>query len=139
MSSASASEQVPLPEILIFPARLLRAETTEKILNRIYSIPNVRHITVSGEDLPAVLNAGPGKGQPVNHPERHIITIKGEEVELRLLVGRIFVEVNDIDNVPKAMEDIETVCKELLPFGFNLEVGRYSKFRPTVTDYKKNR
>ena len=56
MSSASASEQVPLPEILIFPARLLRAETTEKILNRIYSITNVNHITVSGEDLPATLN-----------------------------------------------------------------------------------
>ncbi len=139
MSSASASEKVPLPEILIFPARLLRAETTEKLLNRIYSVANVRYVTVSGEDLPAVLNAGPGKGQPVNHPERHIITVKGEEVELRLLVGRIFVEINDIDNVPKALEDIEEVCKELLPFGFNLEVGRYSKFRPTVTDYKKNR
>lgn len=139
MSSASASEKVPLPEILIFPARLLRAETTEKLLNRIYSVANVRYVTVSGEDLPAVLNAGPGKGQPVNHPERHMITIKGEEIELRLLVGRIFVEINDIDNVPKALEDIEEVCKELLPFGFNLEVGRYSKFRPTVTDYKKNR
>ncbi len=139
MNSASASERVPLPEILIFPARLLRAETTEKLLNRIYSVANVRYVTVSGEDLPAVLNAGPGKGQPVNHPERHIISVKGEEVELRLLVGRIFVEINDIDNVPKALEDIEEVCKELLPFGFNLEVGRYSKFRPTVTDYKKNR
>ncbi|MGD0817136.1 MAG: methyl-coenzyme M reductase operon protein D [Methanomassiliicoccales archaeon] len=139
MSSASASEQIPLPEILIFPARLLRAETTEKLLNRIYSISNVRHITVSGEDLPATLNAGPGRGKPVNHPERQTITVKGDEVELRLLVGRIFVEINDIDNVPKAMEEIEEVCKELLPFGFNLEVGRYSKFRPTVTDYKKNR
>jgi methyl-coenzyme M reductase subunit D len=139
MSSASASEQVPLPEILIVPARLLRAETTEKIINTIYSIPNVRHVTVSGENLPDVLNAGPGKGQPVNHPERCTITIRGQEVELRLLVGRIFVEINDIDNVPKALEEIEKVCKELLPFGFNLEVGRYSKFRPTVTDYKKNR
>jgi methyl-coenzyme M reductase subunit D len=139
MSSVPASDQVPLPEILIFPARLLRAETTEKILNRIYSIANVRHITVSGEDLPATLSAGPGKGQPVNHPERQTITVKGDKVELRLLVGRIFVEINDIDNVPMAMADIEEVCKELLPFGFNLEVGRYSKFRPTVTDYKKNR
>ena len=117
----------------------MASDFTEKLLNRIYSIKNVNHITVSGEDLPAVLNAGPGKGQPVNHPERHIVTIKGEEVELRLLVGRVFVEINDIDNVPKAVEDIEEVCKELLPFGFNLEVGRYSKFRPTVTDYKKNR
>ncbi len=139
MSSATASETVPLPEILIFPARLLKAETAEKLLNRLYSITNVNHITVSGEDLPAVLNSGPGTGQPNDHPERRKITVKGAEVELRLLVGRIFVEINDIDNVPKAVEDIEEVCKELLPFGFNLEVGRYSKFRPTVTDYKKNR
>jgi len=139
MSSASTSEQVPLPEILIFPARLLRAETTEKLLNKIYSVKNVNHITVSGEDLPAVLGSGPGKGKANDHPERQVITVQGTEVELRLLVGRIFVEINDIDNVPKAVEDIEEVCKEMLPFGFNLEVGRYSKFRPTVTDYKKNR
>ena len=139
MSSASASEQVPLPEILIFPARLLRAETAEKLLNRLYAITNVNHITVSGEDLPSTLRSGPGTGMQNDHPERQIITVRGAEVELRLLVGRIFVEINDIDNVPKAVEEIEEVCKELLPFGFNLEVGRYSKFRPTVTDYKKNR
>jgi methyl-coenzyme M reductase subunit D len=29
------------------------------------------------------------------------------------------------------------ICEDLLPFGFDLEVGRYSKFKPTVTDYAK--
>jgi methyl coenzyme M reductase subunit D len=35
MTSNSLKEQAPLPEILIFPARMLRAETTEKLLNRV--------------------------------------------------------------------------------------------------------
>ena len=34
--AATAPERVPLPEILIFPARLLRPRPTEKLLNRIY-------------------------------------------------------------------------------------------------------
>jgi methyl-coenzyme M reductase subunit D len=140
MSKKPPKEQIPLPEILVFPARLLKAETTEKLLNRIYDdVPHVRHITVSGESLPATLNAGPGKGLPADHPERKTIKVKGQEVELRLLVGRVFVEVEDIDFVDECMTKIEEICNELLPFGFSLEVGRYSKFKPTVTDYKKCR
>ena len=34
-------------------------------------------------------------------------------------------------------EEIKKICDDLLPFGYNLEVGRYSKFQPTITDYKK--
>jgi methyl-coenzyme M reductase subunit D len=140
MSKKPPQEQIPLPEILIFPARLLKAETTEKLLNLIYDdVPHVRHITVSGESLPATLNAGPGKGMPAEHPERRTIKVKGQEVELRLLVGRVFVEIDDIDNVDEALGKIEAICNEILPFGFSLEVGRYSKFKPTVTDYKKCR
>ncbi|TFG56172.1 MAG: methyl-coenzyme M reductase operon protein D [Methanomassiliicoccus sp.] len=135
--SNPTSEEVPLPEIQIFPERLLLADTTEVLLNRLHEVKNVRKITVQGEDLPAVMKLGPGTGGPVNHPERRIITVVGEEVELRVQVGRIFVEISDIDFVTQALKDIEEVCKDLLPFGFNLEVGRYSKFKPTVTDYKK--
>jgi len=130
-------EKAPLPEILIFPSRLLKAETTEKLLNRVYEVPHVRHITVSGESLPETLKAGPGTGMTNEHTERAKICIRGQDVQLTLLVGRVFVEIDDIDNVPQAVEDIEVVCKDLLPFGFNLEVGRYSKFKPTVTDYKR--
>jgi methyl-coenzyme M reductase subunit D len=139
MSKNLPQEQVPLPEILIFPARLLKAETTEKLLNAVYEVPHVRHVTVSGESLPEILSSGEGKGLPNEHPERRKIKVKGSEIELRLLVGRIFVEVEDVDFVNDVEAKVEEICKELLPFGFSLEVGRYSKFKPTVTDYKKIR
>ncbi|MDD1772131.1 MAG: methyl-coenzyme M reductase operon protein D [Methanomassiliicoccales archaeon] len=135
--SKSTSESVPLPEILIFPERLLFADTTELLLNKLYAVKNVRQINIQGEGLPAIIKAGPGTGGPVNHPERKKIKVKGEEIELTVQVGRIFVEICDIDLVPQAMKDIEAVCKEVLPFSFNLEVGRYSKFKPTTTDYNK--
>lgn len=139
MNSTDNPEAVPLPEILIFPNRLLKADTTEKLLNKIYEVPHVRQVNISGESLPAVLGSGPGAGLPVDHPERRVITVKGKEVELRLLVGRVFVEIDDIDHVQQALEEIEGICTELLPFGFNLEVGRYSKYKPTVTDYMKSK
>jgi len=137
MKGSSAQEVVPLPEIMIFPSRLLSAATTEKVLNCICSIKHVRQVTCQGENLPAKLTLGPHAGLPVNHPERKNINVKGKDTELRVQVGRIFVEIDDIDNVKKAMEDIEKVCEEMLPFGFDLEVGRYSKFKPTVSDYAK--
>jgi methyl-coenzyme M reductase subunit D len=139
MLSTENQEAVPLPEILIFPTRLLKAETTEKLLNRVYEVPHVRQINIAGEGLPALLGSGPGKGLPNEHPERRVITVKGKQVELRLLVGRVFVEIDDIDYLQQALEQIEKICEELLTFGFTLEVGRYSKYRPTVTDYKKGK
>jgi methyl-coenzyme M reductase subunit D len=139
MNSTDTPEAVPLPEILIFPNRLLKAETTETLLNRVYEVPHVRQINIAGEGLPAVLGSGPGKGLPNEHPERRVITVKGKQVELRLLVGRVFVEIDDIDHVQQALEEIEKICSDVLPFGFNLEVGRYSKYKPTVTDYRKGK
>jgi len=130
---------VPLPEIMVFPHRLLSADTTEKLLNRIHDVPHVTQVNVSGEGLHAIVGSGPNKGLPVDHEERKTILVKGEEIELRLLVGRVFVEVDDIDNVDAAADGIAAICEELLPFGFNLEVGRYHKYRQTVTDYNKRR
>jgi len=135
--SKPISEEVPLPEIQIFPERLLLAETTEVLLNKLHKVNNVRRITVQGEDLPSVMKMGPGTGGPVNHPERKVIKVAGEDMELRVQVGRIFVEIADIDLVPQAMKEIEAVCSDVLPFNFTLEIGRYSKFKPTVSDYKK--
>lgn len=139
MKSTDKLEPVPLPEVLIFPNRLLSAETTEKLLNAVYDVPHVRQVNLSGEGIPAVVGSGPAKGAAVEHEGRKVINVKGREIELRLLVGRVFVEIDDIDHVEKALEAIDAICQALLPFGYNLEVGRYSKYRPTVTDYKKGK
>jgi methyl-coenzyme M reductase subunit D len=139
MKGASTPEAVPLPEIMIMPSRLLHATTTEKLINRLYAVKHVRQINCQGEGLPEKITLGPAAGLPVEHPERKKIKVKGKETELRIMVGRIFVEIDDIDNVKQALSEIEAICEELLPFGFDLEVGRYSKFKPTVTDYAKKR
>ncbi len=135
--STLTSEGVPLPEIQIFPERLLSASTTEALLNKLYTVKNVRQINIQGEGLPSIMKAGPGTGGPVNHPERRMIKVRGEDIELTIQVGRIFVEICDIDFVPQAMKEVEEICKELLPFNFTLEVGRYNKFQATTSDYKK--
>jgi methyl-coenzyme M reductase subunit D len=137
MKGSSTPEAVPLPEIMIMPTRLLHATTTEKLINRLYEVKHVRQITCQGEGLPEKITLGPAAGLKVDHSERKKIKVKGKETELRVLVGRVFVEIDDIDNVKKALSEIEAICEELLPFGFDLEVGRYSKFKPTVTDYAK--
>ena len=124
---------------MIMPNRLLSADTTEKVLNRIYEVNHVRQVTCQGENLPKKLTQGPGTGLEVNHPERKKINVKGRETELFVQVGRIFVEVDDIDNVQYVTKKVEKICEELLLFGFTLEIGRYSKFKPTVTDYAKGR
>jgi len=139
MKGSSTPEAVPLPEIMIMPSRLLHATTSEKLINRLYEVKHVRQITCQGEGLPEKINLGPAAGLPVNHLERKKIKVKGKETELRVLVGRVFVEIDDIDNVKPALSEIEAICEELLPFGFELEVGRYSKFKPTTTDYAKMR
>jgi len=139
MKGASSPEAVPLPEVMIMPNRLLSADTTEKILNKIYKVKHVRQVTCQGENLPKKLTLGPGAGLEVHHPERKKINVAGRETELFVQVGRIFVEVDDIDNVQFVTEKVEKICEELLPFGFTLEIGRYSKFKPTVTDYAKGR
>jgi methyl-coenzyme M reductase subunit D len=139
MKGASSPEVTPLPEIMIMPSRMLSADTTEKLLNKLYEVKNVRQINCQGEGLPDMVKQGPAAGIPVNHPERKTITVKGKETQLTILVGRVFVEIDDIDHVQTALKEIEEICKELLPFGFDLEIGRYSKFKPTTTDYAKKR
>ena len=137
--TSTTPESIPLPEVLIFPHRLLSADTTEKLLNRIYEVKHVRQVNLSGEGLPSKVRSGPHTGLDVEHPQRKVIAVKGKEIELTLQVGRIFVEIDDIDNLQGALDEIEKICQEILTFGFNLEVGRYSKYRPTVTDYKKGK
>ena len=137
MTHIYSPEMVPFPEIMIFPDRLLFAETTEKLLNRIYELKHIRQVNIHGEYLPPIVKSGPGTGHKVDHPQRRMIEVNGEPFEIHVQVGRILVEIDDIDNVQEVIDEIGSICEEVLPFGFNLEVGRYSKFKPTVTDYLK--
>ena len=61
------------------PNRLLGAETTEKVLNKIYKVKHVRQVTCQGENLPRKVTSGAGAGLDVNHPERRTINGGGHQ------------------------------------------------------------
>jgi methyl-coenzyme M reductase subunit D len=129
---------IPLPEVEIFSNILLSAETTEKVLNALHSIENVRQINMTGESISKNLNSGPAKGLPNNHSERKVIKVGGRDVELRFVVGAFYIEL-DVENqemLDEAVEKIRAACEANMPRGFSLTVGRYSKYRKTLRDYK---
>lgn len=129
---------VPLPEVRIMTNRLLSAKTTEAVLNAIDPIPHIRQVNMTGESLPAVISSGPGKGLPNNHTERQVINVAGREVELRCLVGAFYIEleVDDTDMLEATVKTIRAACDETIPDGYSLEIGRYSKYKPSLNDYR---
>jgi len=124
----------PLPEVKIFTDRLLSADSTERVLNALIGVKHIRQINICGESLPLKVKSGPNTGIPVNHPERKVIKFGDSEVELTKLVGGFFAELNAECDVDEAVEEIRRVCDETINVGYSLEVGRYSKYRPTLTD-----
>ena len=129
---------VPLPEVQIITNRLLSAETTERVLNALDVISGIRQINMTGESLPKTINSGPGKGLANNHSERKIIHVGGQEVELRYLVGGFYIEleVEDEAELDAKLDEIKAACNSTIEHGYTLQVGRYSKYRPSLHDYR---
>ncbi|AGI47472.1 Methyl coenzyme M reductase, subunit D [Thermoplasmatales archaeon BRNA1] len=118
--------------------RLLSAQSTEAVLNAIDDIEHIRQVNMSGENLPATINSGPAKGMSNNHTERQIIHVGQQEVELHCLVGAFYIEleVDDKDMLEATVDKIKAACDEHIKDGYSLEIGRYSKYRPSLTDYR---
>jgi methyl-coenzyme M reductase subunit D len=57
---------------------------------------------------------------------------------LRYLVGAFYIEleVEDEAALDAKLEEIEKVLNECIEFGYTLNVGRYSKYKPTLHDYR---
>lgn len=127
-----------LPEVRITTERLLGAESTERVLNALAAVDNIKQIIIKGENLPANINSGPNRGIANNHSERRVIKFGEQEILITKLVGDFFIEleVEDEDTLNAAIAEIEKICREVIPFGFTFDVGRYSKYRPTLSDYK---
>jgi methyl-coenzyme M reductase subunit D len=111
-------------DIEIFPHRLLNADTTEGLLNDLDGIEGVRRMVIQGQRLPS---------EESGHPDRRIITIKGEEVDLQVKTGRVLMEIDDEETI----DVVKEVCEEYLSFGFNIHVGRFIRKQKTVTDNLK--
>ena len=131
---------VPLPEVQIITNRLLSADTTEKVLNALDPISGIRQINMTGESLPKTINSGPGKGLPNNHSERKVIHVGKQEIEIRYLVGGFYIEllVDDEKELDQKIEEIKAACDGTIADGYTLTLGRFSKFKPSMHDYRSN-
>ena len=142
MSTASSQTSyagVPLPEVRLSTQRLLMAETTEKVLNAIVTVKDIRQINLKGESLPATINSGPNRGIANNHSERKMIKYGDKEIELKHLVGDFYIElaVENEEQLEERVKEIDKAVKPILKdIGYSIDVGRYSKYRPTLHDYK---
>ncbi len=129
---------VPLPEVKISYDRLLMAESTEKVLNALVGIEKIRQVNLKGESIPATINSGPHKGIANNHSERKVIKFGDKEVELKHLVGDFYLElaVEDQNELEAKVNEIDSAIKDAVPIPYKIEVGRYSKYKPSLHDYR---
>ena len=60
------------------------------------------------------------------------ITVKGKPIELKIRVGRIFVELTS----ESAIKEVEKICDDVLPFGYDINTSRteYIRKHKTVSD-----
>lgn len=107
-------------DIEIFPHRLLNADTTEKLLNDLEDLEGVKRMVIQGQRLPP---------EEIN-PDRQSITIKGEEIDLQVKTGRVMMEIEE----EEIIEEVKTICDDILPFGYNVHVGTFIRKQKTVTD-----
>ena len=130
-----------LPQVRITTDRLLSAATTDMVLNALAQnetiLSHVRRFDIKGENLPKTINNGPHRGIENNHSERRLIRFGNSEFELTKAVGDFFLEllVKDEEEMNAVVEEIKSVCIEVVPFGYALTVGRYTKYRSTISDY----
>lgn len=123
-------------EIEIFPERLLNAGTAERLLNELARLKSVKGILVQGPRLPTITPSSrlPAEIRAITSHEDRKITIKGEEVQLRVKVGRVIVQLNEAD-VAEALREIREICEKALSCKFSVRTGRFTKPKPTISNF----
>ena len=113
-------------DIEIFPHRILGTDTTEKLLNDLESLESVKRTVIQGPRLP------PQDDIDRIYGDRRVIVVSGEEVELKVKTGRIFVELSDESGI----DDIRSICDEHIDTGFDINTSKaqYIRKQRTVTD-----
>ena len=113
-------------DIEIFPHRILGTDTTEKVLNDLESLDSVKRTVIQGPRLP------PQDEIDRIYGDRRIIVVNGEEVELKVKTGRIFVELYDESGI----DEIRSICEEHIDTGFDINTSKsqYIRKQRTVTD-----
>ena len=111
-------------DIEIFPHRYLSADTTENLLKDLDEIRGVKRIVLQGNKLPPAESG---------HPDRKMIVIKGQKIDLQVKTGRVLIEIEE----ESVIDELRNICKNHLPFGFNINNGTYIRKQKTVSDTLK--
>ena len=130
------SKEINVIDIKIVPNRYLKPHTTEKILNKIYDLEGQQRVLIHGPSIPLKVFYGPGKGHVVNHTDRKEITVKGHDVELRVMVGEIVITV-DISKFNDFMDNLHDVLDNDMPCDYYILVGIFTRTKSTISDYLK--
>jgi len=120
-------------QIEIFPNRFLKPETAQRLLNEIYKTGGIVRIMVQGPNLPQSIPYGPGKGLPVEENKDLLLEIGQQAMELRVKIGRIWLELLDEEYIEK----IKAACERALPYSFGIKRGTFFRTKSTVSDYAK--
>jgi methyl-coenzyme M reductase subunit D len=126
--------EATFPQCRIITERLLNPETSERLLNKVVSVPGVRRMVLNGPRLPATIPYGPAKGLANPHPMRKTIRVGDQELELQVHVGTVLLELENRDVVPALQTAIEPVFTN---FTFRIQEGRFMKTEPSLVDYCK--
>lgn len=111
-------------DLEIFPHRLLSADTTEKVLKEFEKVNGVKRMVLQGQRL---------SPEEMNDPDRKIITINGEDIDLQVKTGRILVEIEN----EEIIEAIRAICSNYFSFGFDINLGTFIRKQKTVSDKLK--
>ena len=126
--------EATFPQCRIIPERFLNPETTERLLNRVVSVPGILRMVLNGPRLPATVTYGPAKGLANPHTMRQKIQVGDQELELQVHVGTVLLEIESRDVIPALQAAIEPVFTD---FTFRIQEGRFMKTEPSLVDYCK--
>lgn len=120
-------------QIEIVPQRILSPETTEILLGKVYDCDGIIRVLVQGSRLPDKVGYGPGTGEKVNHPLKKSIEVEGQQVNMRVTLSRLLIEVDSDETA----DQIKKICDEIFRFPFEFYKGVFFKKYSTVVDYAK--
>jgi len=123
------------PQLRIVPTRFLNPETTEILLDKIYTIDGIRRLVLNGPNLPATVPYGPARGEINDNTHRRIIKVCGEDYLLHVQVGSILLELDDASVIPLIKAACDEVFSDKFPYG--ITEGTYMRSNMTTTDYAK--
>jgi len=123
------------PQCKIVPIRMLSPETAEKFLNLVVRVKGIRRLVINGPSLPKTVPYGPARGKPNPNTNRRIIQVGDTEMELRVQVGTIVLELED----SSVIDDIRKVTSEFFEGKFACQImeGKFMKTEPSLSDYAK--